>query len=297
MAPVVLVTQADNSMGDEPTAAPIEPGSETARAPHADLATPSAASEGTDEGVNGALAGADRESKRRLRRLLLWGAAGMVLIPTACMVALVWFARDEPDRLRPSRPIAGRTRTELPLDGRWDVVAGSRAGYRVAERFVAMPNTTEAVGRTTEIDGQFDLEETGDDVRLIGGEFTVGMDSLTSEQPERDEALRTKGLETDRFTTARFVVDGELDVPAEALRHRLVRLEIPGELTLHGVTRSVQFDVEAQLLADGTVELTAAQSIELADYDIERLSVARVLRIEPTATIEFQLLARRATQP
>ncbi len=238
-------------------------------------------------------AGSDPESKRRLRRLLMWGAAGMIIIPTVCMVALVWFSRGSPDRLRPSRPIPGRTRTDAVLAGTWKVGAGSRAGYRAPEKFVAMPSVTEAVGRTTDITGTFELSESGDSVRLVAADFTANLATLSSDQPERDEALRTRGLETDKFPTAHFVLDEAIDIPADALRHRLVRIEAPGTLTLHGVSRQLDFEMEAQLLGDDRVELTAAQEIELADYGVERLGVARVLKIEPQATIEFQLLADR----
>ena len=61
-----------------------------------------------------------------------------------------------------------------------------------------------------------------------------------------------------------------------------------GELTLHGVTRSVTFPIEARLSGD-VVTVTGSIDIAFADYDIERPTSFVVLSIEDHGIMEFQL--------
>ena len=61
-----------------------------------------------------------------------------------------------------------------------------------------------------------------------------------------------------------------------------------GDLTLHGVTRSVTIPLEAKLV-DGTIVVTGLYDLTFSDFDIEKPVSAAVLSIEDRGQMELQL--------
>ena len=66
-----------------------------------------------------------------------------------------------------------------------------------------------------------------------------------------------------------------------------------GELTLHGVTKTVQVPIEARLSGD-VVTVAGSIAIAFADYGIDPPSSFIVLSVEDHGTMEFQLHFRKA---
>ena len=62
-----------------------------------------------------------------------------------------------------------------------------------------------------------------------------------------------------------------------------------GDLTLHGVTRSVDWAMEAQLV-DGTVVLVGSVDGHLPDYELEPPPSPLVVSVSEDFTIELQFL-------
>ena len=65
-----------------------------------------------------------------------------------------------------------------------------------------------------------------------------------------------------------------------------------GELTLHGVTKTVDIPIEARLSGD-VVTVTGSIDIVFADYGISQPTSFLVLSIEDHGTMELQLHFRR----
>ncbi len=170
------------------------------------------------------------------------------------------------------------------LDGEWVVdQTDSFAGYRIGEELASIGTTT-AVGRTSNIDAT--LEFAGTEVTALA--VTVDMTTLESDRSTRDNALRTRGLETSEFPTATFELTEPLDlgsVPEEGATFSGTAL---GDLTLHGVTNSITMDLEGSLVG-GTVVVVGSTDVTLTDYDIEAPTGFSVLTIEEVGTIEVQL--------
>ena len=62
-----------------------------------------------------------------------------------------------------------------------------------------------------------------------------------------------------------------------------------GDLTIHGVTKSVEIPLEAQLV-DGTVVLVGSTEVTFSDYGVEVPSAPVVVSVSDTGTLELQLL-------
>ena len=179
--------------------------------------------------------------------------------------------------------------TEAPaaaegLDGAWVVdQANSFAGYRIGEE-LANIGTVTAVGRTSDVVGTLEFAATA----VTSLEVTVDMTTLESDRSQRDNALRTRGLETSDFPTASFVLTEPLDLGAVPGEGDQFAGTAAGDLTLHGVTNSITMDLEGSLVG-GIVVVVGSTDVTLTDYDIEAPTGFSVLTINEVGTIEVQL--------
>lgn len=181
-------------------------------------------------------------------------------------------------------------------DGAWTVdttigsfsdFSSSFVGYRVDETLASNRANT-AVGRTPLVGGTLVL--TGSSVTTV--DITADLTRLQSDDDRRDGRLRDQAIETDRFPQATFHLSNPIDlgsVPADGTTYTVSAV---GDLTLHGVTRSVTVPIEARLSGD-VVTVTGSVEILFADYSIERPTSFLVLSIEDHGTMELQLHFRR----
>lgn len=67
-----------------------------------------------------------------------------------------------------------------------------------------------------------------------------------------------------------------------------------GILTLHGVTRSVTFDVEARVVGETVVLATAEPvAVKLADHGLDAPEITGVSKVRGTGAFEFLVVVRR----
>jgi polyisoprenoid-binding protein YceI len=179
------------------------------------------------------------------------------------------------------------------LDGTWTIDAGSGsladgsstyAGYRVEEQLSGIGANT-AVGRTQNVSGSMTIDGT----TITSLDVTVDMTTLASDDDRRDNSLRERGLQTDRFPTATFTLTQPIDVGSKPKDGETVDVTAVGDLTLHGVTKQVSVPIQAQLSED-RIQAIASLDVALADYDIEPPTGFLVLSIADTGTIELHLL-------
>jgi polyisoprenoid-binding protein YceI len=183
-------------------------------------------------------------------------------------------------------PTASAATGDDGLAGTWTLSQGE-AGYRVREQLANLPAESDAVGRTTAVTGSISLEGSGDAVRLTGGTIEVDTTTITSDEGRRDDRMRTEGLETDAFPTATFTVTQPVDVPAAALDGTPSDVTLVGDLTLHGVTRTVAIPAQAQLV-DGVISVAGATTFALSDFDIVAPNVGGfIVSIADEGTLEF----------
>ena len=111
--------------------------------------------------------------------------------------------------------------------------------------------------------------------------------TITSDKSMRDNRLRNEGLQTDTFPTASFTLTKPVEVPAAALAGTVTDVTLVGDLTLHGVTKSVEIPAQAKL-ADGTVQVLGSISFPLADYDITAPNIGGfIVSIADKGALEF----------
>jgi polyisoprenoid-binding protein YceI len=166
---------------------------------------------------------------------------------------------------------------------RWHPVApaGSFVGYRVDERYLGVGVRT-AVGRTSAVTGSVTVN--GD--RVEGADLRADMTTVHSDQARRDDALRRRAIETDRYPSARFTLAGTVALGARPRQAR-------GTLTLHGRRAALAVTVRGQRLAGDRLELVGSAPIRFASFAIEPPSVAGLVTVSDHGVLEFRLVLAR----
>ena len=222
---------------------------------------------------------------RRLRRVLLVLLALVVLGLGAGFAVFALRGSDAPPppELPAPRADAEATATAAPAGAAtWEIAQedGTFVGYRVREEFVSF-GVVDAVGRTSEVTGTLEL----DGERVRSAELETDMTTLRSDEGRRDNALRGRGIETDRYPTATFELTGPFALSRAPVRAR-------GELTLHGETQPVVARVSGQRDGAEAIELVGSAPIAFEDFGIEPPSVAGFVTVRDTGRLEFRLRLR-----
>ncbi|MEM1335551.1 MAG: YceI family protein, partial [Actinomycetota bacterium] len=171
---------------------------------------------------------------------------------------------------------------ELSYDGEWAPTAESEFGYRVDE-VLAGVNVT-AVGRSNEIGGTMTIA--GTQVTALAVEVEVA--TITSDDSRRDGQFAGRIMETDQFPTATFELTEPIELGTVPAIGEQVMTTATGDLTLHGVTQTVTFDVTAEGNGD-RIGVLGNIPILFSDYDIDDPSFG-VVSTEDNGLLEFVLV-------
>ena len=136
--------------------------------------------------------------------------------------------------------------------------------------------------------GSITVEADGDGARLTAGTLTVDTTTIAVRRGSARQPAAQRGS-ADRPVPDRDV-RGDRS-PSTCRRPRCpVRptdITLVGDLTLHGVTKSVEIPAQAQF-ADGAVQVAGSLTFPLADFDITAPNVGGfIISIADEGTLEF----------
>jgi polyisoprenoid-binding protein YceI len=176
-------------------------------------------------------------------------------------------------------------------DGAWQVSGdgSSYVGYRIKEQLAFLSSPNEAVGRSTAVTGT--MQVAGDTVEAV--KIEADLTQLTSDESRRDNAIRMRGLESERYPTATLELAEPLQLAAAPVQGEEVRGEGKGRLTVHGVTREVDLDLQG-LWSGSTIQVAGQLPVKMTDYQIEPPRFGPVVSIEDSLAVDFKLVFQRA---
>lgn len=146
---------------------------------------------------------------------------------------------------------------------------------------------TEGVGRTNAVTGTITL----DGSTVSAAEFTVDMTTVKSDEDRRDRKFTGEIMDTSTFPTATFVITQPIELGSIPVDGTEIMATATGDLTLHGVTKSVTLDVTAKTTGD-SIAIAGNTDVKFADYDIANPSNSAVTP-QDHGLIEFLLVATR----
>lgn len=175
---------------------------------------------------------------------------------------------------------------------RFVIVPGeSRVTYRVAETFINEGNRLNvAVGVTSVVRGEILVDRARPSNSRIGV-ITVDISQFQSDSTRRDNAIRTRWLESARFPTAEFTPTSIRGLPETYQEGRELSVQVTGNLKVRDVSRPTTFAVTIRLEGD-TLAGTATTTIKMTDFGFDPPSIFGILRAENEVRLEFRFIAR-----
>jgi polyisoprenoid-binding protein YceI len=176
-------------------------------------------------------------------------------------------------------------------DGTWRVSGdgSSFVGYRVNEQLAFLNSPNQAVGRTKAVTGT--MEITGDTVEQVRVE--ADLTQLTSDEPRRDNAIRQRGLESERFPTATLELAGPIKLASAPVQGQEVGGQGTGRLTVHGVTRELDLDLRGRWTGE-TIQVAGQLPVKMSDFQIEPPRFGPVVSIDDSMALDVNLVFERA---
>ena len=181
--------------------------------------------------------------------------------------------------------------------GVWQVASGSVAGYRVREQFVGQTSTHDAVARTSSVTGQLTITQSGTSYQLSTGTVTVQLSGLASVDSvagynviNRDRIVQ-QSLDVNQFPTAVLKLQ-PVAIPSGVDSGQTVTFQVSGDITIHGVTKTVAATVQLRA-AGGTPQVVATIQTNMTSFGVQPPSIG-FTTVQSAVTIEAQLSFSRA---
>jgi polyisoprenoid-binding protein YceI len=238
--------------------------------------------------------GAGKGSKKGLAWL---GGGLLVLVVAFAAVYFAFFRGSGKAPVRLSTPdSSGQSGASVGNPaGTWHIVKGDNtfAGYRVREKLAKLPAQSDAVGRTPDVAGSMKVQRTAEGYTISELQVEANLQTLKSDESKRDQRIKTMGIQTDQFPKATFVSAGPISVPAGAIAGNETSVNVPGDLTLHGVTRQVTIPVQAKVVGS-QIEVVGSLTFPMSDFSIQPPSIPPIVQVEPQGTMEFKVRMAKA---
>jgi len=175
--------------------------------------------------------------------------------------------------------------------GTWTVSDTSKATVRVREQLVGVNLPSDAVLVATGATGTFVLKDDG--TFSTDSKITFDLTTLASDQRDRDNFVKMDTLQTRQFPKADFVPTktSGLTLPMPASGEFTFKLI--GQMTIHGTTKEVTFDVTAKRSGNElTATATADPTWKFADFGMSAPSVPfRVVSVVDEIRVVVDLVA------
>lgn len=180
-----------------------------------------------------------------------------------------------------------------PASERYVIVpAESSVGYRVGEVFLNDNNRFHvAVGTTQIVRGEIVVNRANPAESHVGT-IVVDISRLASDSARRDNAIRARWLESERFPNATFSPTAIRGLPERIQDGEEIAFSIIGSLKVRDVARETVFATKLKL--DGArLSGAATADVKMTDFGFQPPSIFGVLRSENDVKIEIRFVAQR----
>jgi len=220
--------------------------------------------------------------RRHWWRWILGSALALVVLAVAATGAVVTLTPGPAPLALPKDAAA----PSGPLDGTWQVAAGSVAGFRIRETIIGFSN--DVTGRTSEVTGTTVLAGTG----ISSATFQVNLDAIVVSGKTRQPQL-VKSLGVTAHPSATVTLTQPVSLPAAFTAGATVTRTVGAAVTLNGITRPVTVTLSAR--RDGTaIEAAGSLPVTFSAFHITGPSGLGFFgSLASDGTAEFLLVLRQ----
>ena len=213
------------------------------------------------------------------------GAGRVIASAVVLIVAGVLFAGGLPSTAAQA-PAAAQSGPVL-----LEVAPGTRAAYRVQEQFVGINFPNDASGSTEAVTGSLRIAPDGS-IDSAQSKLSIDLRTLKSDQDMRDNFIRTRTLETDKFPMVEFVPRRIQGVPSPIPANGQAGFQMTGDMTVRGVTAEVTWNgivtFSAQQLAG-----RATTNFDFAKFGLTKPAIGRLMSVDDKITLELEFRMKR----
>ncbi len=175
--------------------------------------------------------------------------------------------------------------------GTWTVSNTSKATVRVREQLVGVNLPSDAVLVATGATGTFVLKDDG--TFSSDAKITFDLTTLASDKSDRDNFVKMDTLQTRQFPKAEFVPTKTSGLVLPMPTSGEFTFKLTGQITIHGKTKEVTFDVVAKRSGNElTAAATASPSWKFGDFGMSAPSVPfRVVSVVDEIRVVVDLVA------
>lgn len=211
----------------------------------------------------------DHPRKKRKLGTYIVGAIALILVAVAGFAAFSFTNDNGP---KPFALTAAPGSASFK-DGAWKLKDGE-AGYRAQEKAFGLGH--EVVGRTTAMSGEATMSAGG----LQSAQISVKLDSFTVNG--KPHAASSQVLGADKNPTAQFLVESATPLPGDGSS-----VDVPGTLTLNGVTKPVTLSMTVAASSESSAQAVGHTTVDVTAWNVTPPSEAGMFSIDKSVTIEF----------
>lgn len=196
-------------------------------------------------------------------------------------------AQGQPVQSAQGQPAGGGAAASV--SGRYVIVAEqSSASYIAREKFVNRELPNSAVGTTSDIKGELVLEGTA----VKPSKVTVDLRTLKSDSERRDNAIKRRWLESEKYPYAEFSITGFEGTAPAFSGGQPAQFKLGGRMKVRDAERPVTFDVTGTVSGD-TLVWTAKAKFKMSDFGVQPPDIANMLKVEDEMQVEVKITAKR----
>ena len=219
--------------------------------------------------------------------VLLAACGGAAVAPSATASTTLVAATATPTATAAASP----TNVTTVTTGTWTISDTSKATVRVREQLVGVNLPSDAVLVATGATGTFDLKDDG--TFSSDSKISFDLTTLASDQRDRDNFVKMDTLQIRQFPKAEFVPTKTSGLVLPMPASGEFTFKLTGQITIHGKTKEVTFDVVAKRSGnDLTATATAAPTWKFGDFGMSAQSVPfRVVSVVDEIRVVVDLVA------
>ena len=183
-----------------------------------------------------------------------------------------------------------------PGSTRFELGEGTRVYYRVREQLVGVNFLNDAVGVSDGISGAIVVGPDGS-VDSSQSRLTLDLSTFSSDQARRDNFVRRRLFEVEQHPEAVFVARSASSSPLPPENPEtpfpIVGFQLVGDMTLHGVTDEITWDVLATYNDEGVVEGKAQTNFSFSKFNLITPELPFLLTVEDEIRLEIDFKVSR----
>jgi len=166
----------------------------------------------------------------------------------------------------------------------------SVASFTIDEILFGNPNTV--VGKTSQVSGEI-LINTQDASKSRVGRIKVDLSTLVTDNDLRNNTIQGRILETGDASNqyATFDEKSIAGLPTSITVCQAISFKMTGDLTIHGVTKSVTFDMTATMQSAKVLKGEASATVKYADFNIRVPDVPSVTGLGNSVKLDLTFTA------